>query len=116
METPQSVAHRSQHRRGKPDLRRTVRRALANDGEPIDRAFTKSNEQPRRVVLLLDVDRPMRFWGRITNKIFLTGIRWTAYVQDAKKNLQSNEQKLAAAVARADAMHIDADENEGSKS
>ncbi len=76
----------------------------------------RNDTDERRVVLLLDVDRPMRFWGRLINKIFLTGIRWTAYVQDAKKNLQSNEQKLAAAVARADAMHIDADDDESSKS
>lgn len=69
------------------------------------------NDTPeRRVVLLLDVDRPMRFWGRLVNTVFLRGIRWTAYVQDAKKNLQSSQQKLEAAVARADALHIDADD------
>jgi len=61
-------------------------------------------------VLLLDVDRPMRFWGRAINKVFMTGIRWTAYVQDAKKNMLSHEDKLEAAVARADGLHIDGDE------
>lgn len=69
------------------------------------------NDTPdRRVVLLLDVDRPMRFWGRVINKAFMTGIRWTAYVQDAKKNMLSHEDKLEAAVARADGLHIDGDE------
>ena len=68
------------------------------------------NDTPdRRVVLLLDVDRPMRFWGRIINKIFMTGIRWTAYVQDAKRNMLSHEDKLEAAVARADGLYIDGD-------
>jgi len=67
----------------------------------------------RRVVLLLDVDRPMRFWGRCIHHIFMAGIRWTAYVQDAKKNLKSQEEKLAAAVARADALNVDADDKTG---
>ena len=68
----------------------------------------------QRVVLLIDVDRPMRLWGRVVHYIFMTGIRWTAYVQDARKNLETQEQKLAAAVARADALHIDSDKNDGS--
>ncbi len=68
----------------------------------------------QRVVLLIDVDRPMRLWGRVVHHIFMTGIRWTAYVQDARKNLETQEQKLAAAVARADALHIDSDKNDGS--
>lgn len=68
------------------------------------------NDTPdRRVVLLFDVDRPMRFWGRAINKAFMAGIRWTAYVQDAKKNLMTHEEKLEAAVARADGLHIGGD-------
>ena len=55
---------RSQLRRGTPDLRRTVRRALANDGEPIDRAFRKKSESPRRVVLLLDISGSMEAYSR----------------------------------------------------
>ncbi len=74
------------------------------------------NDTPdRRVVLLLDVDRPMRFWGRVVNRMFLTVIRWTAYVQDARKNMLSAEDKLEAAVARADALHIEAEGGEGRK-
>lgn len=54
----------SQLRRGRPDLRRTVRRALANDGEAIDRAFRQKSEQPRRVVLLLDISGSMEAYSR----------------------------------------------------
>ena len=54
----------SKKRRGQPDLRRTVRRALANDGEPIDRAFRKQSEQPRRVVLLVDISGSMEAYSR----------------------------------------------------
>lgn len=72
----------------------------------------RNDTDQRRVVLLLDVDRPMRFWGRLINGVFLRAIRWTAYVQDAKKNLQTTEQKLEAAVSRADALHLDPDETE----
>ncbi len=41
-----------------------------------------------RIVLLIDVDRPMRLVGRIINKCLLMGIRRSAYVQDARKNLK----------------------------
>jgi uncharacterized protein with von Willebrand factor type A (vWA) domain len=54
----------SAHRRGQPDLRRTVRRALAHDGEPIDRAFRTKSEHPRRVVLLLDISGSMEAYSR----------------------------------------------------
>lgn len=50
--------------RGPLDLRRTVRRALGNDGEPIDRAFRTKSEQPRRVVLLLDISGSMESYSR----------------------------------------------------
>jgi len=61
---PSRRQKRSQQRRGKPDLRRTVRRALANDGEPIDRAFRQPSENPRRVVLLLDISGSMEAYSR----------------------------------------------------
>lgn len=54
----------SARRRGKPDLRRTVRRALANGGEPIDRAFRRPSDQARRVVLLLDISGSMEAYSR----------------------------------------------------
>ena len=52
------------HRRGHPDLRRTVRRALRTGGEPIDRAWRAPSERPRRVVLLLDVSGSMEPYAR----------------------------------------------------
>jgi len=61
---PSRRQKRSHKRRGQPDLRRTVRRALANDGEPIDRAFRKQSEQLRRVVLLVDVSGSMEAYSR----------------------------------------------------
>ena len=50
--------------RGRPDLRRTVRRALQAGGEPITRSFRQPGEQPRRVVLLLDVSGSMESYAR----------------------------------------------------
>ncbi len=51
-------------RRGHPDLRRTVRRALRSGGEPIDRRFAVPAAQPRRIVLLLDVSGSMEPYAR----------------------------------------------------
>ena len=44
-----------------------------------------------RVVLLIDVDRPMRLIGRIINECLLLGIRRSGYVQDARKNIKKWE-------------------------
>jgi uncharacterized protein with von Willebrand factor type A (vWA) domain len=49
---------------GQPDLRRTVRRAMAHDGEPIERKYRRKSEQPRRVVLLLDISGSMESYSR----------------------------------------------------
>ncbi|HEX5615461.1 MAG TPA: VWA domain-containing protein [Acidimicrobiia bacterium] len=50
--------------RGRPDLRRTVRRSLRAGGEPIDRAHRAAGEQQRRLVLLLDVSGSMEPYAR----------------------------------------------------
>jgi len=50
--------------RGRPDLRRTVRRSLRSGGEPIDRAFSAPTRRPRRVVLLCDVSGSMEPYAR----------------------------------------------------
>jgi uncharacterized protein with von Willebrand factor type A (vWA) domain len=50
--------------RGRPDLRRTVRRALRAGGEPISRAFVEPAERPRRLVLLCDVSGSMEAYAR----------------------------------------------------
>lgn len=54
----------SSRRRGRPDLRRTVRRALRAGGEPIDRAFVEPATRPRRLVLLCDVSGSMEPYAR----------------------------------------------------
>ncbi len=48
----------------RPDLRRTVRSALASGGEPIRRAWREPAERPRRVVLLCDVSGSMEPYAR----------------------------------------------------
>jgi hypothetical protein len=60
-----SRRRRPTHReRGRPDLRRTVRRSLRSAGEPIDRAFSAPSRRPRRVVLLCDVSGSMEPYAR----------------------------------------------------
>src|SRR5437763_5785001 len=49
---------------GRPDLRRTVRRALRSGGEAIRRAFSEPGERPRRIVLLCDVSGSMEPYSR----------------------------------------------------
>lgn len=64
--SPRSSRRRrnSKHDRGRPHLRRTVRRAMRTSGEPIRREFTESSEQPRRLVLLLDISGSMEEYAR----------------------------------------------------
>jgi beta-hydroxylase len=62
-----------------------------------------------RAILLIDVDRPMGLLGRQINAAFLRALRWTAYFQDAKRNLkkwETDEERFLAAVRRADDMHV----------
>ena len=54
----------SRRARGRPDLRRTVRRALRTGGEPISRAYVEPAERPRRLVLLCDVSGSMEAYAR----------------------------------------------------
>lgn len=55
---------RSRRQRGRPDLRRTVRRALRAGGEPVSRAFLEPGNRPRRLVLLCDVSGSMEPYAR----------------------------------------------------
>jgi uncharacterized protein with von Willebrand factor type A (vWA) domain len=55
---------KSHVRRGHPDLRRTVRRAMRSGGEPLRRAFLEPAERPRRLVLLCDVSGSMEPYAR----------------------------------------------------
>ncbi|WP_052664632.1 vWA domain-containing protein [Nitriliruptor alkaliphilus] len=64
-----AVPHRTSRRttpgrRGELDLARTLDRALASDGELIDRAWQQRRTRPRRLVLLLDVSGSMAGYAR----------------------------------------------------
>ncbi|MBL8708818.1 MAG: aspartyl/asparaginyl beta-hydroxylase domain-containing protein [Rhodospirillaceae bacterium] len=61
-----------------------------------------------RVVLLLDIKRPMRWPGRLVNEIFLWGIRRSAYFTRAQIRQGRWEDRFEAAVTRADNYHLDA--------
>jgi uncharacterized protein with von Willebrand factor type A (vWA) domain len=52
------------HGRGRPDVRRTVRRAMRTGGEVLRPATTRPGRRPRRLVLLLDVSGSMEPYAR----------------------------------------------------
>ena len=54
-----------------------------------------------RVILLFDFDRPMRFWGRLVNYVFVQMLKLTAYYQEPKRNMVTFEDRFEAAVRRA---------------
>ncbi len=62
-----------------------------------------NDTKDERVILLFDFNRPMKFWGRTINKIFVALMRFTAYYQEPKKNMQTFEERFAAVTRRADA-------------
>jgi beta-hydroxylase len=45
----------------------------------------------------------MKLGGRLLNKMFLQIMKLTAFYQDPKKNLQTAEEKMEAAIRQADA-------------
>lgn len=55
-----------------------------------------------RVVLLLDFDRPMRWYGRLMNWVFLRLIRLSAFYQDPLRNTANYQDRFEAATRRAD--------------
>ena len=60
------------------------------------------NETPdERVVLIFDFDRPMRFWGRHINNLFVGLLKLSAYYQEPKSKMQSFEDRFEAATLRA---------------
>jgi uncharacterized protein with von Willebrand factor type A (vWA) domain len=61
---PSRRQRRARHERGRLDIRHTVQRALRTEGEPLIRASTVQSEQPRRLVLLLDVSGSMEPYAR----------------------------------------------------
>ncbi|HMA15668.1 MAG TPA: aspartyl/asparaginyl beta-hydroxylase domain-containing protein, partial [Kiloniellaceae bacterium] len=61
------------------------------------------NDTPQqRVVLLFDFVRPMRFWGRLLNWVFIRGLKLTAYYQEPKARMKGFEDQFEAATRRAD--------------
>ena len=61
-----------------------------------------NDTQGTRVVLLMDIIRPMRFPGNVINKTLINMIRHTGYVQDAKKNQEAWERKMGQILKMAD--------------
>lgn len=57
-----------------------------------------------RVVLIVDVERPMRLAGRLLGRAFNNGIRYTAFVRDAKRNQDAWEDRLQRIVEGAEAL------------
>ncbi len=57
-------AVRAKHASRRPDLRRTIRRALRTGGEAVRREFLTDDRKPRRLVLLLDVSGSMAPYAR----------------------------------------------------
>ena len=54
----------SKHRTRNPDMRRTLRSALAMGGEPVNRKYLRKDRRPRRLVLLIDVSGSMEPYAR----------------------------------------------------
>lgn len=62
------------------------------------------NETPdERVILIFDFDRPMRFWGRLINNLFLRLLKVSAYYQEPKSKMKDFEDRFEAATLRANA-------------
>lgn len=64
---PRRLSRRTRpSRRGgrRPDLARTLRRALRTDGEPLERVWRRRATRPRRIVLVLDVSGSMGPYAR----------------------------------------------------
>lgn len=61
-----------------------------------------NDTQGVRVVLLIDVVRPMRFPGSLINSTLISLIRRTGYVQDARKNQEAWERRYRTVAERQD--------------
>lgn len=94
------------------DLRRTVRSALAADGEPIRQHFRRRSSRPRRLVLLLDVSGSMEPYaralirfahaavaGRQRVEVFALGTRLTRITRElARRDVDDAIARAAVAV------------------
>lgn len=59
----------------------------------------RNDSDEPRVVLLLHFRRPLRFPGSLLGKAILTAIRWSPFIQDAKRNHDAWERAFEAATA-----------------
>ena len=64
----------SRRDRGRPDLRRTVRRSLRAGGDPTRRSTLMPTTRPRRVVLLCDVSGSMEAYARALLRFLHVGV------------------------------------------
>ncbi len=78
----------------------------AGKGFVIDDTFDHevwNDTDDERVVLIVDFDRPMTWWGRLINNAFYMLMRMTAFYQEPKKNMIAQEDRFEAAIKRANA-------------
>ncbi|MCW9705207.1 aspartyl/asparaginyl beta-hydroxylase domain-containing protein [Fodinibius salsisoli] len=71
--------------------------SLIFDDTYLHEAWNSSDEI--RVVLFMDILRPLKFPGNILNTAILSLIKRSAYIQDAKKNQEQWEEKYSREVA-----------------
>jgi ornithine lipid ester-linked acyl 2-hydroxylase len=48
-----------------------------------------------RYILLIQIKRPCTFWGNALQNLFLTGVRYSRFVQDIVQNIKQTEKKAA---------------------
>jgi uncharacterized protein with von Willebrand factor type A (vWA) domain len=89
-------------RSGRLDVARTLRRSFRTGGEPVERAWRRRRERPRRIVLLLDVSGSMADYSRalvlFAHAALRTDARWEAFVFGTRLTRLTRE----LAVARPD--------------
>ena len=73
-------------------------RCLVFDDTFDHEVWNQTNQE--RIVLLVDVDRPMRLLGRVVSRILYLGIRKSGYVQDVRQNLKKWEALFDEAESR----------------
>lgn len=60
------------------------------------------NDTPdHRVILLVQFERPMTWLGRVLTRALIHAVRWSPYIQDARRNIDIWEARFRAAEARA---------------
>lgn len=76
----------------------TEGKTLVFDDSYPHEAWNKTDEV--RVVLFLDIMRPMMFPANLLNQLLITLIRWSPFIRDAEKNQRQWDRKIAQAFSR----------------